>query len=202
MNVVMIDYGVGNLRSVAKALETVGADVQVSDRPQVIRGASKVVLPGVGAFGDGMATLRRRGLVEPILEAAARGVPLLGICLGMQLLLDQSHEKGRHEGLGLISGEVLPFDEGELKVPHTGWNRVLPEADNPLLTGLPQGSYAYFNHGYYCRPGAGEVTLAKTRYGQEFASVVGRDSVFGVQFHPEKSQAVGLRILSNFLERV
>ncbi len=199
--VVMVDYGAGNLRSVAKAFEAVGARVQITDRPQVLAGAKKVVLPGVGAFGDGVAALRRRGLLEPLQDLAQSGTPLLGICLGMQLLLDESLELGQHRGLGLIPGRVVPFDDGSLKVPHTGWNQIIPERDTPLLKGVRPGGFAYFNHGYYCRADR-VATAARTSYGVNFASVIAQGSVFGVQFHPEKSQDLGLRILANFMGRI
>lgn len=200
-NLVMVDYGAGNLRSVAKAFETVGAAVQITHRPDEITVAEKVVLPGVGAFGDGMMQLERQGLIEPLRELVRRGTPLLGICLGMQLLLDESLEHGRHRGLGLIPGRVVPFEDSSLKVPHTGWNRIIPSRDTPLLEGIDPGSYAYFNHGYYCQAEE-DATAAHTSYGTDFTSVVAQDNVFGVQFHPEKSQNVGLRILTNFVELV
>src|SRR5690606_28844439 len=146
--------------------------------------ADKVVLPGVGAFGDGMAGLRARGLVEPVCEAAARGTPLLGICVGMQVLFEVSEEGGEHRGLGLLPGRVRRFDGAGLKVPQTGWNQIEPAQDSPLLRGLPPGSYAYFNHSYYCAADAAD-TLAFTDYGGRFASVVGRGRLYGIQFHPE-----------------
>lgn len=198
-HVVMVDYGAGNLRSVAKALDAVGADVTVTGEPGPLRDADRVVLPGVGAFGDGMAELERQGFVEPLRTLAASGTPLLGVCLGMQLLLERSEEMGKHRGLGLIPGEVIRFDDSALKVPHTGWNQILPERSCPLLEGLPEASYAYFNHGYYCQTDA-SVTAARTQYGVDFSSVIQRERMFGVQFHPEKSQDVGLRILANFME--
>jgi glutamine amidotransferase len=195
--ITIVDYGVGNLRSVQKALEAVGAPALVSAEPAALERARGIVLPGVGAFGDGMAQLRARGLVEPLLDQVQRNKPLLGICLGMQLLFEESEEMGRHAGLGLLPGRVLRFPENDLKVPHVGWNRLRP-VDHPLLAGIPGGGYAYFVHSYYARPAARGDVLATTDYGLEFASVVGRGSTWGAQFHPEKSQEVGLRLLANF----
>lgn len=197
--IALVDYGVGNLRSVEKAFATVGANVtRTSDRETILT-ADKVVLPGVGAFGDGMAGLRARGLVEPLLEVAAERRPILGICLGMQLLFEESDELGTFDGLGLLQGKVRRFELEELKVPHTGWNQLQPASSHRLLEGLPSGAYAYFNHGYYCAASE-EDTLAYTEYGIRYGSVVGKDQLFGVQFHPEKSQQVGLTILRNFSE--
>jgi glutamine amidotransferase len=207
--IALVDYGIGNLRSVQKALEHVGADVVVTDEPAVILAADKVVLPGVGAFGDGMRGLAARGLVAVIRTVAAHGAPLLGICVGMQLLFETGEEMGEHAGLGLLPGRVRRFPVGQssltpsptpnLKVPQTGWNQIEPAADSPLLRGLPAGAYAYFNHSYFCaaRP---EDTLAVTDYGGAYASVVGRGRLYGIQFHPEKSQQVGLWLLKNFVE--
>lgn len=197
--ITMIDYGIGNLRSVQKALEAVGATVQISAEPSQIRSAHKLVLPGVGAFGAGMDALRRRNLVAPIVEAAEAGVPLLGICLGMQLLLDESEESDRHKGLGLIAGRVRRFAGDGLIVPHMGWNQLEHDGSHPLLAGVPNGAHAYFVHSYFCQPTAPQAAIGATRYGQPFAAVIARDNIFGLQFHPEKSQHVGLRILKNFV---
>jgi glutamine amidotransferase len=199
--IVIVDYGIGNLRSVQKALERVGAAAIVSGDPAVLDAALGVVLPGVGAFGDGMANLRSRNLVEPVLRQVQAGKPLLGICLGMQLLFEESEEMGRHQGLGLLPGRVVRFPEGELKVPHVGWNR-LRVRENRLLAGIEDGAYAYFVHSYYPLPEIPGDVLAVTEYGGEFASVVGRGLVWGAQFHPEKSQEVGLRLLLNFAQVV
>lgn len=199
--IALIDYGIGNLRSVEKALAAVGAVVQLTSAPEVIRAADKVVLPGVGAFGDGMAGLRQRGLEAVIETVLQEGKALLGICLGMQLLFEVSYELGEHRGLGLLPGEVRKFERGDLKVPQTGWNQVRAEKDSPLLSGLAPNSYAYFNHSYYCEPANREDILASSEYGVRYAAVVGRGRLYGVQFHPEKSQAVGLQILRNFVER-
>ena len=198
--IALIDYGVGNLRSVEKALTSVGAQVVLTSDPDLIQSAQKVVLPGVGAFRDGMLGLERKGLVQVLVAIARRRTPLLGICLGMQLLFETSVEMGEHKGLGLLPGQVLRFADHDLKVPQTGWNQVHIQRKNPLLDGLPDGSYAYFNHGFYCVPGREDDILAVTDYGIDYASVVAQGRIYGVQFHPEKSQDVGLQILRNFVE--
>ena len=199
--IALIDYGIGNLRSVEKALQAVGGDIMLTEDPKVILRAEKVVLPGVGAFGDGMAGLRKRGLVDVVRAVYEIGTPLLGICVGMQLLFDISEELGEHEGLGLLPGKVKRFPDSKLKIPQTGWNQLQIKQDSLLLEGLQPGSYAYFNHSYYCTTEQENDLLASTEYGLQYASVVGRDRLYGVQFHPEKSQAVGLQILRNFVER-
>jgi glutamine amidotransferase len=195
--IAIVDYGVGNLRSVQKALERVGATAVVSGDPATLDAAQGVVLPGVGAFGDGMASLRARGLIEPLLRQVENGKPLLGICLGMQLLFEESEEMGRHRGLGLLPGRVVRFPDGALKVPHVGWNR-LDAPQGELLAGVADGAYAYFVHSYYVLPDPPVGVLATTEYGVEFASVVSRERLWGAQFHPEKSQEVGLRLLRNY----
>ncbi len=197
--IALVDYGTGNLRSVEKALTAVGAEVSLTSDPGVILGADKVLLPGVGAFDDAMSELAERGLAEIIKNTAARGIPLLGICVGMQLLFEESEEHGCHIGLGLLPGRVQRFEMTGFKIPHTGWNRILPSCDNPLIHNLPPGAYAYFNHSYFCEATTAD-TLAYTEYGSPFSSIVGRGRLYGVQFHPEKSQQVGLTILRNFVE--
>jgi len=202
--IALIDYGIGNLRSVQKALEHVGAEVSLTSDPQVILNADKVVLPGVGAFGDGMKGMRERGLVETVNEVIRVGTPLLGICVGMQLLFEESEEHGRHAGLGILPGTVKKFPETGtvkplLKVPQTGWNEIEVQKPSPLFQELPVGSFAYFNHSYYCAAEAAD-TLATTDYGFDYPSIVGRGRIYGIQFHPEKSQSVGLRLLRNFVE--
>jgi imidazole glycerol-phosphate synthase subunit HisH len=205
---VIIDYGIGNLRSVQKAFEAVGADVVRSDDPDVIRSAPRLVLPGVGAFGACMDALSEGGLVEPVLEAVAGGTPLLGVCVGMQMLFESSDEMGVHEGLGLIEGRVTRFpaemkDETgrPLKIPHMGWNRLELVHDSPLLNGIGDDAYVYFVHSYHAVPSDEQFTSASSHYGIDFPAVVARNRVSGVQFHPEKSQQTGLTILRNFVER-
>ena len=197
--ITMIDYGIGNLRSVQKALEYVGARVQIAAGAAQIEAAKKLVLPGVGAFGAGMDALHRRGLASPIKDAVAAGVPLLGICLGMQLLFDESEELGAHQGLGLIPGRVLRFQGPDLLVPHMGWNQIEHDGSHPLLQGVSPGAHAYFVHSYYCQPQSPRITIGATTYGQPFAAIIALDNVYGLQFHPEKSQHVGLRLLQNYL---
>jgi glutamine amidotransferase len=195
--IAIVDYGVGNLRSVQKALERVGATAVITSDPAGLEAAQGVVLPGVGAFGDGMESLQARGLVEPVMRQVEGGKPLLGICLGMQLLFEESEEMGHHRGLGLLPGCVVRFPEGDLKVPHIGWNQ-LRIANGGVLAGIADGAYAYFVHSYYAVPAVPDDVRATTEYGVEFASVVERGTIFGAQFHPEKSQEVGLRLLENF----
>lgn len=207
--ITMIDYGGSNLRSAQKAFEAVGGRVRISDDPDVVLRAERLVLPGVGAFGAGMEALRRRGLDEATREAVGRGAPLLGICLGMQFLFDGSEEMGRHAGLGLLAGRVARFPDGvlgpdgrPLKVPHMGWNEIVHDGHHPLLAGVAAGAHAYFVHSYYCQPAEPSHTLASTDYGITYASVVRRGNLWGIQCHPEKSQQVGLAILRNFVSLV
>ena len=198
--VVLIDVGTGNLRSVQKALESVGADVERTDDPRRVISGWCVVLPGVGAFGDFMSGLRRRGLEVGIREVVRRGTPLLGICVGMQALFDVSTEMGRHAGLGLLAGEVVQFwPAPSVKVPHTGWNQIETQKEHPLFRSIQPGAYVYFNHSYYCVPSNPSDVMASTGYALNFAAAVSHENTLGVQFHPEKSQSVGLKILENFL---
>jgi len=200
-DVILIDAGTGNLRSVQKALEAVGANVERTDDPEKVRSGKRVVLPGVGAFGDFMSGLRARGLEDAVKEIAARGVPLLGICVGMQALFDVGEEMGEHKGLGLLPGKVLKFDGSlSVKIPHTGWNQVEMKKEASLCEQVRNGAYVYFNHSFYCQPWNSSDILAMTDYGINYACAVQRENIYGVQFHPEKSQAVGLQILKNFLE--
>ncbi|GAB4574340.1 MAG: imidazole glycerol phosphate synthase subunit HisH [Anaerolineae bacterium] len=201
--IAVIDYGASNLRSVMHALTHLRVDARVATSPDALQGARAIILPGVGAFGAGMDQLRARGFEAPVKAAVEAGVPLLGICLGMQFLFEVSEEMGQHTGLGLLPGRVVrfPADLG-LKVPHMGWNQLTPTRPSPLLAGIQAGDYTYFVHSYYCAPADDADILATTDYGLTFTAVVGRGNVYGVQFHPEKSQAVGLRILQNFVTMV
>lgn len=200
MEIGIIDYGMGNLRNVQKAFEHIGMPAHISASPRSLSVADGVVLPGVGAFGDAMRNLHAADLVALVRERVAAGVPFLGICLGMQLLFESSNEMGQHEGLGVLAGQVVRF-AGDLKVPHIGWNQldVAPDrAHDPILGGIPDHSYAYFVHSYYVVPAQPSCILTTTSYGIDFVSMVGSDNVYGAQFHPEKSQEVGLRLLRNF----
>jgi imidazole glycerol-phosphate synthase subunit HisH len=200
-DVILIDAGTGNLRSVQKALETIGGRVERTADPKKVLSGKRVVLPGVGAFGDFMSRLHTTGLDDAIREIAARDVDLLGICVGMQALFEIGEEMGDHEGLGLIKGTVVKFSDSlSLKIPHTGWNQIEVRKDAQLLDHLLSGAYVYFNHSYYCRPDEWTDTIAETQYGVRFTCAVRHGNVFGVQFHPEKSQDAGLQILRNFLE--
>ncbi len=208
-SLVIVDYGVGNLRSVYKAVEAAGATAEVITSPDGLAGAAGIVLPGVGAFGDAAANLRAAGFEAPLRQAVQSGTPLLGICVGMQMLFDESEEMGRHAGLGIIPGRVVRFagdlhgpDGRLLKVPQIGWNQLCHAQTDPLLAGVPDGAYAYFVHSYYCAPADPAYAVATTDFGGPYASIVRRGNVWGIQCHPEKSQAVGLRILRNFVESV
>ena len=198
--VILIDAGTGNLRSVQKALESIGADVLRTDDPNKVLSAKKIVLPGVGAFGDFMSGLRARGLESVINEIAARGVPLLGICVGMQALFETGEELGEYAGLGLLRGRVGRFAESlSVKIPHTGWNQLTFRNNALLFDQIKDKAYVYFNHSYYCQPTNLSDVIATTDYGLQYACAVQHENIFGVQFHPEKSQAVGLQILRNFM---
>ncbi len=199
MPTVIIDYGMGNLRSVEKALAAAGARPQLSGDPQVVRRAERLILPGVGAFGDAMENLRNSGLDHAIRDSAAAGIPLLGLCLGLQLLFSESEEFGQHEGLQLIPGKVRKIQEPNLHVPHVGWNQIEGILPDPLLKGIPEGTYFYFVHSFFVEPESDADVLCWTDYGRRFCSVARRKNVWGAQFHPEKSQAAGRQLLCNFL---
>jgi glutamine amidotransferase len=195
----IIDYDVGNFRNVQKAFEAVGANAEISNSVEVAKQAEALILPGVAAFGDAMRHLHERGLDEPVLEAVQAGKPVLGICVGLQLLFEESEEMGCHQGLGVLAGQVIRFPGG-LTVPHMGWNQIEPQAEHPLLRHVEPGDFAYFAHSYYAVPQAQQDVIAYTDYGLRYPSIVGRDNVCAIQFHPEKSQRVGLQILKNFVE--
>ena len=202
--ITLIDYGIGNLHSVEKALETVGATVHRTDKPTDILNADKLVLPGVGAFGACMQALETRELITPIREAIRQGTPLLGICVGLQLLFEYSEEQGIHQGLGYMPGKIVHFPEAlttqkGLKIPHMGWNTLDIHQQHPLFEGLPTAPYFYFVHSYIAQPAQKEHVLATTHYGTHFPAVVGYKQVLGVQFHPEKSHTNGLTLLKNFI---
>jgi glutamine amidotransferase len=195
----LIDAGTGNLHSVHNALLALGYNVRVSSDPADLTTPGRVILPGVGAFGSFIQGLRDRGLVEPLQAACRRGDPLFGICVGMQALFDISEEMGEHPGLALLPGRAVRFpDFPDQKVPHTGWNQLWFEPGAALFRGLPAGAYAYFNHSFYCANQAPSDCAARTDYGFEFTSAVQHGSLVGVQFHPEKSQRVGQKVLQNF----
>lgn len=199
--IAIIDYGMGNLRSVQKGFEQVGHAAMITSDPAEIARAARVVLPGVGAFGDAMHELHARELVKPIKAYVASGKPLLGICLGLQLLFDVGHEDGHHAGLGLLAGEVRRFElPHDFKVPHMGWNQLMMRRAAPILAGLPDGVHMYFVHSYYVVPRDPAVIATETDYGGPFVSSVWHGNIFATQFHPEKSQNDGLRILKNFAE--
>jgi glutamine amidotransferase len=197
--IAIVDYGMGNLRSVQKGFERVGAEAMICQRASEISRCEKLVLPGVGAFRDAISELRRLELVDPILTHIAADKPFLGICLGLQLLFDVSHEDGEWPGLGVIPGEVIRFeDRPGLKVPHMGWNQVEQTGSTPLFASIPSDSYFYFVHSYHVVPRDRSVIAGTTDYGTRFVSVVSRGNLFATQFHPEKSQRHGLQLLKNF----
>ncbi len=205
MSIAIVDYNMGNLSSVKNAFLKFGVEAKVVKDPEMLKSFDKLVLPGVGAFGDAMEHLKKRGLDEAVKEFAKSGKPLLGICLGMQLLFDDSDEFGTHKGLGLVPGEVRFFDNSKfqkrLKIPHMGWNRLFVKRDTPLLQGLNESFYLYFVHSYHavCDD---RYAIGKTFYGYEFVSAVQKDNVYGFQPHPEKSHKNGLKIIENFIKEV
>lgn len=194
----VVDYGMGNLFSVVKALQAAGHDARLVRTPAEADGATHLVVPGVGAFGEGMSHLSERGFVRFIQDWAGSGRPLLGICLGLQLLFEESEEFGRHEGLKLLPGRVVGFSPDRVKVPHVGWNQVRRTKDNFLWDGLPESIDVYFVHSFHAAACPQDIVLGVTEYGVSFPSIVGHDSIVGVQFHPEKSQDLGIALLRNF----
>ncbi|MCR9118977.1 MAG: imidazole glycerol phosphate synthase subunit HisH [bacterium] len=197
--IAIVDYQMGNLRSVQKAFESVGAEATITSDPREIASAEKVVLPGVGAFADAIAEIKRRDLVEPIKTAIAEDRPFLGICLGLQLLFERSFEDGDHEGLGILAGEVVKFElPHEYKVPHMGWNQCRLVRRPPIFADIPDDAHFYFVHSYYAAPANAEVTAIEADYPNPFCAAIWRGNMFATQFHPEKSQKNGLHVLKNF----
>lgn len=199
--IAMIDYDAGNIKSVEKALQKLGADVVITKDPQVILSADKVILPGVGAFGDAMDNLKKYGLDEVIHQVVEKGTPFLGICLGLQLLFERSDESPEATGLGILKGEILRIPDAEgLKIPHMGWNSLHLQNNGRLFKGLKENDYVYFVHSYYLKAEEEEIVKATTNYSVNIHASVEKDNVFACQFHPEKSSDVGLQILKNFVE--
>ncbi len=199
-NILIVNAGTGNLRSVANTLTKLGFEARISASACEVLSADRIILPGVGAFGEFMKGLQHNHLIPALKTFLEAGKPLLGICVGMQALFELSEELGQFAGMQLLPGQVIPFpDSIQLKIPHTGWNQLQFDNPYPLFQNIPRGSYVYFNHSYYCQPTQAESIAATTNYGFDFCSAVQRDNLYGVQFHPEKSQQVGKQILSNFL---
>jgi len=198
--IAIIDYGMGNLRSVEKGFLKVGADVRVTNKPEDVLKADGIVLPGVGAFRDCMGELTNLNLINAVVDSIKQGKPYLGICLGLQILFSESDEFGKCNGLDILKGRVIRFDleNKELKIPQMGWNQLNIKKDNPLFEGVPDKSYFYFVHSYYVAPDDSSVIATTTDYGIEFTSSVWKDNIYAVQFHPEKSQNLGLQVLRNF----
>ncbi|TGK09960.1 imidazole glycerol phosphate synthase subunit HisH [Leptospira fletcheri] len=200
MSVAIIDYGMGNLSSVLRAFQECGAEAEITDNPLDLKKATHIVLPGVGAFPDGIENIKERKFDIAIKDAVSEGVPLIGICLGMQLLADIGYEVRKSEGLGLIPGEIKRLDEfDDLRIPHVGWNEVAYKKGDDLFSNIPENSDFYFVHSYYFQPASDDVVVGITPYGKGFTSVLRKGNVMGVQFHPEKSSQLGFRIIQNFL---
>ncbi|WP_028306929.1 imidazole glycerol phosphate synthase subunit HisH [Desulfitibacter alkalitolerans] len=199
--ITIIDYGMGNLRSVQKSLEGVGYKAEITSDPEKVAAASGIILPGVGAFADAIENLKTSGMVDAIMHVVKEGKPLLGICLGMQLLMTVSEENGFYDGLGIIEGQVLKIPS-IVKVPHMGWNSITIKRDHKLISGVKNNSYFYFVHSYYVKPDNEEYAAASTHYGIDYCSIIARDNVMGIQFHPEKSSSLGQKILRNFGEMI
>ena len=195
--ITIVDYKLNNLRSLENTLRRLGHEVKVTSGPNDIRAATKLILPGVGAFGDGMKNLKELGLAEPFIEKATSGTPTLGICLGMHLLFTESEEFGKHQGLGLLQGRVVKLPSN-LRVPHMGWNQLHPKQANGLTNGVAESSFVYFVHSFYVEPQSPDIVLATTDYEIEFPAIVHTRNIWATQFHPEKSQHVGERLLDNF----
>ncbi len=199
--IVLIDYGMGNLRSVGWALERIGGKVQITSDPKEIEKASALVLPGVGSFSQAMKNLRNMGILSSLVNGINDGKPFLGICLGLQLLFTESDEEGLHQGLDLLKGRVRRF-EGDMKIPHMGWNQIKVKSQKSkikILEGIPDGSYFYFVHSYYVEPEDKSIIVATTDYGTEFVSLIHKANIYATQFHPEKSHYTGLQVMKNFV---
>lgn len=202
--ITIIDYQMGNLRSVQKACESIGVAAKISSDPREIANSEKLILPGVGGFGEAIAEVRKRDLVKPICDFVASGRPMLGICLGLQMLFETGYEGGTHEGLGLLKGDVVRFDwqalgvNEPLKIPHMGWNQVRKTADAPILRDIDDLTYFYFVHSYYVRPADPSIVALRCEYGTDFCAMVWKDNLYATQFHPEKSQAEGMKLLASF----
>ncbi|RMA97248.1 imidazole glycerol phosphate synthase subunit HisH [Hydrogenothermus marinus] len=197
--IVVVDYGMGNLRSVAKAFEKVGFNIKVSSNPKDIKDAKAIVVPGVGAFGDAVHNLKRFNLFDEIINHIQEGKPYFGICLGLQLLFEYGYEFGEHEGFGVLKGKVVRFENKEgYKIPHMGWNQVWIKQKEGLFSDIKEGEYFYFVHSYYAKPENKEDIASTTDYITDFCSAIQKDNIWAVQFHPEKSQKAGLKLISNF----
>ena len=202
MKIVIIDYGMGNAQNVKNALTFLKYSSEIVSDTQSIENADVVIFPGVGAFGEGMSELRKRNLIKPITNHINENKPFLGLCLGMHLLFDVSMEHGEHQGLGILKGKVIRFsDELNLKIPHMGWNSLKITKNDPVFKDIKNNSYVYFVHSYYAVPKDKKIIAAATEYGKDFCSMIIKDNIYAMQFHPEKSQEIGLKMLSNFLER-
>jgi imidazole glycerol-phosphate synthase subunit HisH len=197
--IALIDYNMGNLRSVSNALDAVGANYEIIDNGSKLSGFEKIILPGVGNFGDGMEHLEARGFVQPIKDAIAADIPFLGVCVGLQMLFDSSEEAPNAKGLGIIKGSIIRFPAGIEKVPHMGWNNVTFKTAHPLLEGVPSDTYFYFVHSYHADAADQNEVIGECEYIRKFPAIVGRGNLFATQFHPEKSQAPGLQIYKNFV---
>lgn len=198
--IAVIDYGMGNLGSVAKAFAAIGAKAKVTSSPKDLASAQKIVLPGVGAFNYAMQSLKKLRLVPSIIESCKDGKPYLGLCLGLQVLFQESEEGGRHKGLGILEGKAVKFKSPKLKIPQMGWNQIKTKRPAcPLLKGIPDGAWMYFVHSYYVAPRKKTIIAATTDYGGNFASMIWKDNIYATQFHPEKSQRLGMKMLENFV---
>lgn len=197
--IAVVDYGMGNLRSVQKALENIGLDAVITSNPSDLDRAKAIVVPGVGAFGDAIHNLERLGLKDKIIENIEKGKPYLGICLGLQILFEYGYEFGEHQGLGVVQGAVVRFDERlDIKIPHMGWNQIHKNKDSKMFKDIKEDEFFYFVHSYYAKPDNPEIVATTTDYGINFCSAIEYENIWAVQFHPEKSQQAGLKLLSNF----